>query len=49
MANTYIRVIEGRAEIVVEVEPGMFVNTVSASKLGLIRPELLKTLDAEAA
>jgi hypothetical protein len=49
MANTYIRVIEGRAEIMVEVEPGMFVNTVSASKLGLIRPELLMALNMEAA
>jgi hypothetical protein len=47
--STYTRVIEGRTETMVEFEPGMFVNTVSASKLGLMRPEQLKALDAEAA
>jgi|RhiMethySRZTD1v2_1073278.scaffolds.fasta_scaffold2417325_2 hypothetical protein len=47
MANTYTRMIDGRTETMVEFEPGMFVNTVSASKLGLIRPEQLKAIDTK--
>jgi len=45
MISTYTRVIEGRTETMVEFESGMFVNTVSASKLGLVGPEQLKALD----
>jgi hypothetical protein len=45
MTGTYTRVIEGRTETMVEFESGMFVNTVSASKLGLVGPEQLKALD----
>ena len=36
MISTYTRVIEGRTETMVEFESGMFVNTVIASKLGLV-------------
>jgi hypothetical protein len=39
MSATYTRAIEGRAEAMIEVAPGEFVNTVSAAKLGLIRTE----------
>ena len=45
MINTYTRVIEGRTETMVEFESGMFVNTVSAGKLGLMGPEQLKAID----
>jgi hypothetical protein len=37
MGKTYTREIEGRTDTMIEVEPGRFVNSISAAKLGLLR------------
>jgi hypothetical protein len=39
MTSAYIRDWEGKRDTMIEIAPREFVNTISAAKLGLMRPE----------
>jgi hypothetical protein len=37
MKDSYIRTVDGKTDTMVQIGPGKFVNTISATRLGLIK------------